>query len=80
MKWYEWLALIPAFFLLVQGGAIGAGIGVLGWSISLKVLRNKNISGVIKALSVFGITVGYILAYFIIASIFVGIIQGIGQS
>ena len=65
MKWYEWLALLPAFFLLVNGGALGGGIGVLGWSASLKIIRNESRTALTKILMVVGITLGYYVVYFV---------------
>jgi len=77
MKWYEWLAMLPAFFLLVQGGAIGATIGVLGWSVSLKIIRNESKSKVAKIFIVVGITITYYIVYFIVGSLLVGLIKGL---
>lgn len=77
MKWYEWLAMLPAFFLLVQGGAIGALIGVFGWSFSLKIIRNGSQSKVAKIFIVVGITIAYYIVYFITGSLFVGLIKGL---
>ncbi len=77
LKWYEWLAMLPAFFLMVQGGAIGAGIGVFGWSQSLKVMRNPTYSKLVKTAAVIGITIGcYVVAIFA-ASFFIGFIEGL---
>lgn len=75
MKWYEWLALVPVFFLLIKGGFLGAVIGGLGWSLSLSVMRNENMSGMARGLCVLGITIGYILFYIILGSIFITIVR-----
>jgi hypothetical protein len=75
MKWYEWLAMLPAFILLVQGGAIGAMIGAFGWSISFKIIRNESRSKVAKIFFVVGTTIAYYVLYFIIAAILFGLLN-----
>jgi len=70
LKWYEWLAILPAFVLLVTGGAIGGGIGALGWMWTLKVIRSQNRSKAAKIFMVIGITIGYYILALILASLF----------
>ena len=77
LKWYEWLAMLPAFFLLVQGGAIGAAIGFLGWGFSLKIIRSESKSKVAKIFIVVGITIAYYITYFILGSLFIVLIKGL---
>lgn len=77
MKWYEWLAMLPAFFLIVQGGALGAAIGALGWSLSLKVIRNQNYSRLVKIVAVIGITIAYYVVAIIAATFLLGFIEGL---
>jgi hypothetical protein len=77
LKWYEWLAMLPAFFLLVQGGAIGAVVGVVGWSLSLKIIRNESRSTIAKIFIVLGVTITYCFAYLFIASFLLGFIDGL---
>ena len=77
LKWYEWLAMLPAFVLIVLGGAFGALFGILGWGLSLKVIRNESYSKTVKILFVVGITIAYYLIYFISGSFYTGFIKGI---
>jgi hypothetical protein len=44
VAWYELMALLPAFILFAWGGALGVMIGMVGWSLTLKVMRSQWLS------------------------------------
>lgn len=77
LKWYEWLSMLPAFFLMIQGGAIGALLGIIGWSLSLKVIRNQSYSQTKKILIVIALTITYYVIDLITAVIFLSIIRNV---
>lgn len=79
LKWYEYLAILPFFILLVRGGAIGGGLGVLGWGLTLKVSRNDNYSKGKKIILGLGIIIGSFIVYFIGAMVFATIINSTFQ-
>jgi hypothetical protein len=77
LRWYEWMAMVPVLFLLARGGAIGAGVAILGWRASLYVTRNDSLSVPVKTFCVIGITLGYCFFYFAIAVAFVLLTRGL---
>lgn len=76
LKWYEGIALIPAMFLMFSGGLLGLGMGLLGWTLTLKVMRNTSYSVTFKIFLVIVITIGYLLLSLILAGFIVGFIEG----
>ena len=76
MKWYEWIACIPAIILLVQGGLVGGVVGFLGWSYSLKAMRSPNRSTSMKVISVIGIILASYIGYFVIAGFILSLFSG----
>lgn len=65
LKWYEWLALLPAFLLLTQGGALGGLVGFTGWSMTLKFIRKPDRSLAAKIMGTIGFTILYYVVFFI---------------
>ncbi|MFA4827415.1 MAG: hypothetical protein WC596_04175 [Candidatus Shapirobacteria bacterium] len=76
LKWYEWLAVLPAFVLLITGGFIGGAVGAIGWIFSLKIIRKESRSIGTKIFMVIGLDILCYIAYFILALIFEGFIFG----
>lgn len=73
-KWV-WAFLVPLAPLVVAGGALGAMIGVLGFWFCTSVAKGRR--GVaLRVLSCLGIAALAWVAFFIVAGIFQGLIQG----
>jgi hypothetical protein len=75
LKWYEIVATLPVFILLVNGGLLGAAIGLLGWPLCMKVIRAQSFSMVVKIISVLLINLSYFVIYFFAAGFLVEIIS-----
>ena len=73
LKWYQivWSGL--PILLLFIGGAIGALAGLLGFSASARVFRS-NLNGVVKYLVSAGVSLLAVVAYYIMATLFLMIL------
>ena len=77
MKWYEWLAFLPTIFLIINGGMIGAVIGLLGWGVILYVIRKTTYSKFVKIFLVLSTIVGFFVLQTVAAIVFTSLVNGL---
>lgn len=77
MKWYEWLAFLPTIFLIINGGMIGAVIGLLGWGVILCVIRKTTYSKFVKIFLVLSTIVGFFVLQTVVAIVFTSLVNGL---
>jgi hypothetical protein len=70
LKWYQWVWSGLPILLLFVGGAIGALIGIISFSINAKVFRMK-FNGIMKYVVSGIISILAVVLYFVLATIFV---------
>ena len=74
LTWYEYLWNGLPIFLVFQGGAIGAMVGMVGFSINTKIFRSSRSLFSKYALTA-AVSVGTFILYFILAMLILALIQ-----